>query len=496
MRRFFDKMLKAENQERLVAAGLFLFLIILLIPLLWIARYNVMAVDDYKYLNIARNGMQGEIIGVILSQIRNALDCWKTWQGQYFANWSIMTFLALGGAENYFLVPWITLIPLLLADYALQYVILRKGFGATLSEVCIVAFSVMIFHLSVPMSLVEAFYWLSGAVTYTTVYAISLVSIALLLDLLFIDHQRRRYIIYAVVLLSSVCIGGGNFVTGLFMFLAFFFFTLYAFVVKNRRRIFYLVNMLVFTIAFLLTVFSPGATNRRLENIESQVSAIKAIFLSLWEAAKYVHLWTQPYVILILAALAPLFWKIIKNKRYRFPFPALVALFSFGMFAAQFTPNQYALGILGAYRVQNIYRFQLIFLLLGNEFYLLGYLHRRLPFLKFHFIDKIKRIPFITVFYGMIAMCAIFSFMRYYVGDTMSSISAYKAIRDGSAQGYYQEYQERLAILKDDSIKDVVFTPFRHKPYALFFDDFQWSHTWINEDAAQVYNKNSIVIRE
>ncbi len=94
MRRLIDKMMKTENQERCIAVGLFFLLIILLIPLLWIARYNVMSVDDYKYLNIARSGMQ-EGAGAILAQVRNAFDCWKTWQGQYFANWSIMTFLAL-----------------------------------------------------------------------------------------------------------------------------------------------------------------------------------------------------------------------------------------------------------------------------------------------------------------------------------------------------------------------------------------------------------------
>lgn len=493
------KMMEAKNQERLIAFGLFLVLIGLLIPLLWISRYNVMAVDDYKYLNIAQNGLSEggqNLLSILFSQAQNAFDCWKTWQGQYFANWSIMTFLALGGAENYFFVTLITLIPLLLADYILAYVILRKGFGATLPQLCIAVFPVMIFHLSVPASLVEAFYWLSGAVTYTTVYAISLVSIALLVNLLHIEGKKRQIASYIIILIMSVCMGGGNFVTGLFMFLVFFLFTVYAFVSKNRQRVFYLVNLLTFATTFLLTAFSPGATNRRIENAEAQVPAIKAIYLSLFEAAKYIGTWSMPFVILLAGALIPLFWKIIKKRNYRFPFPILVLLFSFGMYAAQFTPNQYALGILGAYRVQNIYRFQLIFLLLGNEFYILGYLHRRFPLLKLPFVEKVKKIPFITVIYGALAVCAVFVCMYHYTGDTMSSISAYKSLRDGNAETYYQEYQERLAVLEDDTIKDVVFAPYSCPPYALYFDDFQKSHNWVNEDAAQLYHKNSISIRE
>lgn len=247
---------------------------------------------------------------------------------------------------------------------------------------------------------------------------------------------------------------------------------------------------------FLVTAFSPGATNRREENAEAQVSAIKSIILSIYEAAKYIETWTLPFVSLLLLAMIPLFWKLIKKKNYRFPLPLLVLLISFGMYAAQFTPNQYALGILGAYRVQNIYRFQMFFLLLGNEFYILGYLHRLFPNLKIPFVDKIAKIPFISVIYGVVATCAIFLCMRYYAGSTLSSVSAYESLRDGSAALYYQEHLERLEILNDDTVKDVVLEPYTYPPYALFFNDFQTFYGWENQDAAEYYGKDSIVVRK
>lgn len=498
MHKIISKMKETKSQERLIALGLFMLLMILLIPVLWISRYNVMGVDDYRYLNIAQNALIEEhnIFTVLITQAQNAIDCWKTWQGQYFANWMIMSFLALGGAENYFLVTFVTLIPLLLADYLLAYVILKKGFHATLSEVSIAILPVMIFHMSAPPSLVEAYYWLSGAITYTTVYAISLVSIALLTNLLFAGKKWKMWVSYVVVLLISVCLGGGNFVTGLFMLLVFSAFSLYALVRKHKQRVFYFVNLLTFTAFFLITIFSPGATSRRMENAESQVSAIKAVILSLVEAWKYIVTWTLPFVILLVVVLIPLFWEIIKKKNYRFPFPVLVLLVSFGMYAAQFTPNQFALGILGAYRVQNIYRFQMILLLLGNEFYILGYLHRRFPTLKISLFEKIKRIPFVVTIYGALATCLVFACMYRTMGDGMSSVNTYKSLRDGTAAQYYQEYQERLAVLEDDSIKDVVFEPYTYHPYALFFEDFQKHHNWINEDAAQIYNKSTISIKE
>lgn len=233
MHKILKKVIKQKNQERLIALGLFALLLILLAPLLLIARYNVMSVDDYTYINIAQNGLyEGQsVFGVLFAQAKNAYDCWSTWQGQYFVNWLIMVFLALGGPQHYYLVIAVTLIPLLFAELFLARVVLQKGFGATFSQTCIAIIPVMIFHMSVPPSSVEAYYWLSGAVTYTTTYAISLVSIALLVNLLF-AQQERRYKVFVskiILIILSMCLGGSNFVTGLFMALVFFLFAAYSF---------------------------------------------------------------------------------------------------------------------------------------------------------------------------------------------------------------------------------------------------------------------------
>lgn len=499
MKRFLSQLLLQKNQERIVALGLFVLLVILLLPLLMIARYNVMAVDDFMYLNIAQNGLHDgqNIFGVLLAQMKNTYDCWRTWQGQYFVNWMIMAFLALFGPENYNLVIVVTLLALLLAELYLAHIVLRKGFGATFSQMCIVIFPVMIYHMSVPASLVEAYYWLSGAITYTTTYAISLVMIGMLVDL-FISNSKRKWqvcLMKLMVILLSACLGGSNFITGLFILLVFVLFAGYSIFKKHKYRIFCIVNLVVFTSCFLITVFSPGATNRRLDNAEAQVPALEAIALSLYEAAKFIWQWSLPFVILLMLALLPMFLKLARKTSFSFPFPLLVLFISFGMYAAQFTPNQYALGILGAYRVQNIYRFQMLFWLLGNEMYIVGYIHRRFPELRIPFADKLCKLPFATVIYGLAATCTVFFCMYYYAGSTMSSVSAYYSLRDGSAEGYYQEYLDRLEVLKDDAVKDAVFEPYHNRPYALFFDDFQISYNWINEDAAEYYGKESISLK-
>lgn len=496
--------MKQKTQERLIALALFVFLIISLIPLLLIARYNFLSMDDYTYSNIVRDSIyEGQsFFGILWAQACNAYECFSTWQGQYFVNWVIMVFLALGGAAHYDLVVMITLIPMLIADLFLAYMVLGKGLKASFSQVCIAIIPVMILQLSFPPSAAEAFYWLCGAVTYTTTYAISLVSLGLLVNLLYAKQNSKvQNTISAIVLLVfSFCLGGSNFVTGLFMLLVFFLFAVYGVWVKHKHRIIYVANLVVFTVCFLLTAFSPGATNRRLENADAQVPAVKAILLSLYEAAKYITTWTFPFVIIAVLAMIPIFWRIVKKTSYRYPLPLLVLLFSFGMYAAQFTPNQYALGIVGAYRVQNIYRFQMFFWLLGNEFYLLGWIHARFPEWKMplavSLYEKIKRIPLVSFVYCFVMGCLVFGTMYVQLGPATSSYSAFKSLREGNAAIYYEEHQERLKLLEDDTIEDVVLEPFSCPPYTLFFEDWKSSNSWENADAAKYFGKNSIIVKE
>lgn len=491
--------MKQKNQERLIALGLFVLLVITLIPLVLISKYNVLSADDYVYINIAQNGLyEGQgIFGVLLAQMKNAYDCWATWQGQYFANWAIMSFLAIAGPEKYCFVIAITLLPLLLAEFFLVYVILKKGFGATFSQVCIVSFPIMIWKICFPASASEAYYWLCGAVTYTTVYAISLFSIGLLIYMWIENPKKISKAISAILLvISAICLGGGNFVTGLFVAVTFLGFAGYGIWKKHGCRWVFVLNFLVFIICFLVTALSPGATNRRVENAEAQTGAVEAVLNSLIEAAKFIDKWTMWFTVVLMLVMIPLFLKIIKKKSFRFPMPLLVLIISFGLYAAHFTPNQFALGILGAYRVQNIYRFQMIFWLLGNEFYILGYLNRRFPNAKIKCWAKIQKIPFISLVYSLIAVSVIYVGAYEYVGFTFSPRSAYKDLRQGTAAIYYQEYLNRLELLNDSEIQDVVLAPYSRTAYLLFFTDFRGAEDWENVAAAEYYNKKSITVQK
>ena len=113
--------MKQKYQERLIALGLFTLLVILLIPLLLIARYNVMGADDFWYYDMAQKGLfEGQSIwGILAAQIRNTIEYWKGWQGPYTSTFFQFTFWSVGGENYYYVTTFITLLPLLVADFFL-----------------------------------------------------------------------------------------------------------------------------------------------------------------------------------------------------------------------------------------------------------------------------------------------------------------------------------------------------------------------------------------
>ena len=70
-------------------------------------------------------------------------------------------------------------------------------------------------------------------------------------------------------------------------------------------------------------------------------------------------------------------------------------------------------------------------------------------------------------------------------------------LANGTAEQFYDEYEQRLEILKDDSIKDVVFEPYKARPWFLINKDIGTDPSdEENVFLAKYYNKNSVCVKE
>ena len=77
----------------------------------------------------------------------------------------------------------------------------------------------------------------------------------------------------------------------------------------------------------------------------------------------------------------------------------------------------------------------------------------------------------------------------------LNAVRASVALADGSAAAYYQEQTDRLEVLLDPSVTDVVFEPIQSRPPLLYNTDItQGPLDWRNNLVRMFYHKNSVAL--
>lgn len=491
---------KEELHIKIIFVAMVLILAVVLIPLFMIGHYNFQSVDDVGYATTALNVWKEthSVFKVFAGQFSCAWDSWRTWQGTFAAGWFAASTMGLFIENAYYMGTYLALGGFVISELLLFAVIFRRILGADMYRAGIISICIICMQVLLTTVPVEAFYWFCGALTYTVVYNEAIVLFTLLIILYFYPKKLwKRILLYVGITLLTIMVSGGTYVTLIAMLLIYFFILVWYWHQKNSHRWFIAAEMGLYIAGFLLNVLAPGNHRRlALANV-AETSVIKAILLSIKEAAYYVTSNTIfPCMILALLFL-PLFVDAVRKKKYRYPFPVLVTFITFGIFAAQFMPTIYTLGITGAGRIQNLYRWTFYIWLYGNELYWTGWLLRRLDWLK-NEKGKESSSHRTYILPGWIAGGLIFCFSLYvWGGDTLTTLSAVNSLRHGEAQTYFEEYQERLAVLKDDSVKDVRFRPYTYYPYLLYFGDITDNpEDWVNYTVATCYGKDSVVLIE
>ena len=489
-----------ENQIKILFFAAIGVLVAVLVPLFWIAHYNYFSADDYIFVQNAEKVWEEShsVIKVLLAQIGYTRDLYFSWQGTYFNIWFYTCVIGILGKGAYYVGTYLTLGGFVLEEAILFSLIFRKVLRADIFTAGIVTASCLSLQILTTLVPSEAYFWFCGAMFYTFSHALALLLTADLIALYYADKVRKIVILECLAVFLTIAVGGGNYVTGLTILIVYGLSTLWVILKKHPLRWMYLGNTVLYIAAFLVNVLAPGNQNRQTISGVEHLSAIKAVLLSLKAAGEYVVTGIYlPTVILGLMFL-PLFIKMVKNSKYRYPLPILVSALSFGVFAAQFTPTIYALNILGAGRILNLYRFNFYMLLFGNELYWTGWFVRRIEE-RYDVVEKVReKKPASRLLLGWILGGAALCYtLVFYGGIKLSSVSALLSLRHGEAQQYYQEHQERLNILQDDTMQEVYLKSFTQKPFVLFFDDIVADKdNWINTAVANYYGKTAVYLEE
>ncbi len=472
-------------------------LLMILVPLFMIAHYNFRSVDDFGYAKEAELVWEESksVCKVFWAQIAYTWDYYLDWQGTFFGEWLATSVMGIFSKNAYYMCTYLNLGGFVIAELIAFMTILVKGLGADKARAGIISIGCICLQVLLTPVPVEAYYWFCGAMLYTFIHAMAWILVTLLVLFYLNDGKSKKIKILQemAILFFTIAIGGSNYITSLTILLVYAFYVAWMLYRKHPQRVWAVCNAVIYIVVFLANVLAPGNRNRQVASGVEPMSALESIVRSLDAAAEYVLVNMIPPCIILGILFVPLFVNIVKKKNYRYPLPVLVSLISFGVFAAQFTPNLYALQITGAGRAQNLYRFNYYVWFFGNELYWIGWLYRRYRERQEEgCLAKEAQVSYLLPGWllGGLLLCVS---LHFWGGKTITTKSAVDDLRSGVAKQYFAEYQERLILLEDASITEVYMKPFSVKPYLLFFGDIvEDTDDWVNRTVANYFGKEKV----
>ena len=471
-----------------------LAVILLLVPMLKAAEYDVPSADDYS------NGIStyrawtrtGSFISVLRTACRHVSGLYKTWQGTFSAIFLFALNPMIFGEQYYRIGPWLILASLLSGIFFLTMTLCSKIFRASKSESLIIASVWAVICTQFLPRASQGIYWYTGAVYYTFFFGLALTAFAVLIRYILRDRHTRGTGKLIAVSLLFLFIGGGNLVTGLTTAVLLATLTAVMFWRKYPDRWKLLIPILCYAAAFGVNIAAPGNSVRQ-KNF-GQPGLIPAVFSSFGEALKSYRNWFSLPVLALILMLIPVLWNIIRRSEMQFPLPGLVSLYSFCLTGVMFYPPIYAMTAHNLHnlgRITNIIFFGMAGLVIFNLFWWMGWLTRR-GILSEKLFPAAEKGRFSVIWLVLILLVFGFGMTRIKWYDT-TSLSAFRSYRSGEMGNYWHTYKQRLEILKDPEIKDAVLKRFPYRPYVLFFHELS-ENPEENDVITSWYRKNSVIV--
>lgn len=495
---------KTPNTTKYICYMEIAIFLLLLIPLFAIAHYNFPSCDDFSFASDVKQVIlqNGSVWDALKQACLSTAKVYQNWQGTYTA--TFFASISIGALyENlYFIGTYWILLVFIFAELFFMKTIFVDIMNTDKYTFVVVSLPILMMQILFVPYPVEAFYWYDGSMAYTFFYSLFLFMFSVIIKLYQDSQSKGKRIIYVIIaVFLSLLIGGGNFVSAFLMViicsLAILIFIFY----KKRKSEIFIIWFSAMSF-FFINIMAPGNRIRQSANINTSV--IKSILKSLYEAYRYTVVWTNLAVVLLMLLLIPFLWRVISHSKYRFRYPLLFLLVTFGIFAAHLTPVIYAQSYLGPGRLTNLIYYSYYFFLFANFIYFLGWLRRILEdaweekgVSLSELLNALKqkyRNYLLTL--SIIELILFVSVLSIFGLKNTSSFSAYYSLKNKEASIYKEEYQERLSILYDDSIRNAELKAFSVKPHVLYFDDLtEDSNDWRNIATAQYYGKDSIIVK-
>ena len=183
---------------------------------------------------------------------------------------------------------------------------------------------------------------------------------------------------------------------------------------------------------------------------------------------------------------------------FSFRFPGVFTFLSFGIYATMLSATIYVNGTNGGRRMGDILWYNYVVWLTLNVFYWVGWIRKKLPEQT---IEQWRERTCKFRRWGVLLYCMavgviLAAWIYHFDLRELSSYKAYRDCRQGWAQQYAREWEERLEVLHDDTVQEVEFYPLSVLPETITYADLQPpdGYIWVNHACAAYYGKSSVTV--
>lgn len=472
---------------------LLVLLAVSLVPILLLGRYDWPSADDYSYALYTHEALSRGL-SPLMGSWAYILRCYQGWQGTFSAV-GLMTLTPLALSPFlYWLTPVVMLTALCAGTCKLARTLVCRALGGTWRQAVFLAAPILLLSIQFVASPKDTFYWWNGAVYYTFTYGVMLLLVERMAALKL--AATRREILWAAVpgALAALVVGGSNYVSALLSVLLCGLFLLW-FLWKDRRKVLpALIPVALLCAGFFISMAAPGNQVRQ-STVTPPIGAVDAVFRSIGQAWTDLLDWFSWPILLVFLLMVPLLWGLTGGVKFAFPLPLAVSVFTFLLFAAQNAPHFYALGEAGPERLRSIVFYSFFWLVAVNLWYWLGWVRRAvLP--RISAAGEPPRLLWAAV--PLTLLLLVFTTVRFGYYDQSTAGRAAAALADGSAEYYWQQQAERLPLLEDPAVEDVMLEPLdvpENLRELLYNGDVHPDpKIWLNQAVTRFYHKDTVAL--
>ena len=201
-------------------------------------------------------------------------------------------------------------------------------------------------------------------------------------------------------------------------------------------------------------------------------------------------------MIVMILLILPSLWKALRGSKYTFRYPVIFSVFTYGIYASQFVPTMYVDGTTGGRRMADVLYYAYHVWVVLNVGYWIGWIQRNEKIVRAGMIDKARNWMEKHLLKWFIAIGLV---LMLVIGVTeLKQLSTYRAcawLIKGYAEEYAWAWEERLAVLNDESVKEVYFDPLPGYEELVFYADFQPGENWVNNACGAYYEKDYVGLK-